>query len=212
MGPDDERRDRIAAESDQDLVLRVRNGDEEAFRVLFDRHLGALRERLGRWLPTRLQRKVSESDVLQEARLVAYQRLSDFIEKGSDGSFRNWLLRIVELKVREAVRKHAQAAKRAVGREVTRGQRPDSAQFPAPHPSPSEVAVASELREQIGRALGALPPDYREILRLVREEGLTLREAAQRMNRSREAAKKLYGRALFRLTEVFEKLQGEGHA
>jgi RNA polymerase sigma factor (sigma-70 family) len=80
-------------------------------------------------------------------------------------------------------------------------------------PGPPENATrqSNEVFED-GRALGALPPDYREILRLVREEGLTLREAAQRMNRSREAAKKLYGRALFRLTEVFEKLQGEGHA
>ena len=57
----------------------------------------------------------------------------------------------------------------------------------------------------------ALPPDYRTILRLVKEEGLTMRAAGERMGRSREAAKKLYGRALLRLTEVFRARGGFEH-
>ena len=60
------------------------------------------------------------------------------------------------------------------------------------------------------RALRQLPPDYQEILRLVREEDLTLRDCGARMGRSREAAKKLYGRALSSFTEMFERLQGDG--
>ena len=49
-----------------------------------------------------------------------------------------------------------------------------------------------------------LPPDYREIIRLVQEEGLTMAEAAARMGRSRNAVKHLYGRAL----SQFAKLLG----
>ena len=57
--------------------------------------------------------------------------------------------------------------------------------------------------------MAALPADYREILRLCREEGLTLREAAERMGRSREAAKKLYGRALVRFSTELSRVRRE---
>ena len=40
------------------------------------------------------------------------------------------------------------------------------------------------------------------MLRLTQFDGLTLREAAERMGRSREAVKKLYGRAMIRFTAV----------
>jgi DNA-directed RNA polymerase specialized sigma24 family protein len=49
--------------------------------------------------------------------------------------------------------------------------------------------------------LKGLPEDYRRILELVQFEGLTLRDAAGRMGRSYEAAKKLYGRALSRFAK-----------
>ncbi len=104
-------------------------------------------------------------------------------------------------KVRETLRQHAGTAKRATDREVSRGMRPDTVQFTAKGPSPSEAAIASELAGRIRAAMQALPEDYRSVLQLTREEGLTLREAAERMGRSREAVKKLYGRALCKLTE-----------
>ena len=44
--------------------------------------------------------------------------------------------------------------------------------------------------------MAALSEDHREVLRLALEEGLSLRECAERMGRSREAMKKLYGRAV----------------
>ena len=59
--------------------------------------------------------------------------------------------------------------------------------------------------------MASLPPDYREVLRLAREEDLSLREVAERMGRSREAIKKLYGRALLRFKEAFDRLGGSGH-
>jgi RNA polymerase sigma-70 factor (ECF subfamily) len=59
--------------------------------------------------------------------------------------------------------------------------------------------MAAESRAAVRRALDALPPDYRSVLLLTRFEGLSLAEAAARMGRSREAAKKLHARALARL-------------
>ena len=47
-----------------------------------------------------------------------------------------------------------------------------------------------------------LRPDDREILRLVHEDGLSVGEAAEHLGRSADAARKLYSRAVGRLTKV----------
>jgi RNA polymerase sigma-70 factor (subfamily 1) len=196
---------------DDVLIRRIQDGDERAFGLLFGRHVAALRDRARRWLPVKLQRKVSVSDILQETRLVVLRRCLDFEHKG-DGSVRNWLLRIVERKVRDVVRAYKGTAKRTVEREVSRDRRAETANLPSKVPTPSEVASAKELARLARQAMQALPPDYREVLRLAREEQLRLADVAVRMNRTREAVKKLYGRALTRFTEEFERRGGSTHA
>jgi RNA polymerase sigma-70 factor (ECF subfamily) len=196
--------------SDKELIRRFRAGDGEALRVLFERYEDVLQARIRRLLSPHLRRKISVSDVLQETRIVAYQRRKDFEPRGDDG-FRNWLLGIAERKAKAATRRHGGTAKRAAAREVSRHLRPETGQFVGNAPSPSQVAMATELKELARRAMGTLPEDYREVLRLAREEQRPLREVAERMDRSRDAVKKLYGRALFRFTEIFDKLRGGGH-
>ena len=48
------------------------------------------------------------------------------------------------------------------------------------------------------------------MLELVFHEQLTLREAGERMGRSREAMKKLYGRALAKFAAMHEREDGDG--
>jgi len=188
---------------DLTLMERFRLGDEDAFRVLFGRCAGVLRARAGRRIPKDVLRRVSLADLLQEARIVAFQRREHFRPNGP-ASFQNWLLGIVDKKAQEAVERHKRVQKRSVAREVTRGQRPDTAQFLARQPSPSEYAIAAETAARARRALQSLPQHYQTVLRLAREERLPLREVAERMGSSRETIKKLYGRALCRFRKVFD--------
>ena len=192
------------------LIRRFREGDEEAFRILLERHVPAVQAQVGRLIPARIQRRVSVADVLQEARLVAFQRRADFEDRGA-GSFRRWLLGIVRNKLHELVRRHDGAARRSARREVSRGQRADTAQFAGTLPSPSQAAIAAELTRFARKALGTLPEDDQEVLRLVRTDGLNLKQAAARMERTHEATKKLYGRALSRFGRVFARMTGGSH-
>jgi len=201
------RRDRA---TEEDLIRRFRDGDGEALCALFDRHEALLRRRIERWLPRDVRRRLSVGDVLQEARIVALERHRDFQPTGADG-FRNWILGIAEMRVRYANQRHRDVAKRSARREVTKPARAETAQFAGRGPTPSEVAIGAEAERIARRALAALPDDYREILRLTREEGLALREAAERLQRSYEATKKLYGRALTRLAAEFRRLEGTHH-
>ena len=67
------------------------------------------------------------------------------------------------------------------------------------------------MSEAIDLAMEALPSDYRTVLHLVLKEQCSLREAAGQMNRSREAVKKLYGRAVARFTAELRRRRGESH-
>lgn len=183
------------ASDDASLLARARAGDSASLHVLFDRHRGALEARIRRFLPRAVQRKVSVSDVVQEARILAFARTGQF-EPKREGAYRAWLLRIAELKAREALRAHAGTSKRAVGREVSSGDASVALDGVANGPSPSQAAMTAETRNAVLRTLATLPPDYREVLRLARLEGLPIRDVAMRMGRSVEAIKKLYGRAL----------------
>ena len=185
------------------LLVRFRAGDERAFRLLFDPHIAVLRTLIEQRLPARMLRRISVADVIQETRIVAARKLAEFVPLG-DGALRAWLLAICERKILETIRRHGGAAKRAVGREVTRTRRADTAAHEAPQDTPSQVAMAREDAARVQEALQALPADYRAVLSLAHEHHLALREVADRMGRSREAVKKLYGRALCRFKKVYE--------
>ena len=54
-----------------------------------------------------------------------------------------------------------------------------------------------------------LPKDYKTILQLVHRHGFSMAESAEQMDRSAEAARKLYGRAVSLLAEKLESIRGE---
>jgi RNA polymerase sigma-70 factor (ECF subfamily) len=197
-------------QSDEALVARVREGDEEAFRKLFERHAPALRARIRKQLPAAIKRKVSESDVIQVAYAGAYKNLASFEDRGN-GAFRRWLNQIVDNKVKDILRRFIGRAKRNVENEVSRLDRPATHNFVARQASPSEHAIAGELTARVRACMQLLPPDYQRILKLIQEERLSLREAGERMGRSAGACEKLYGRAVSRLASLVDgKGDGDG--
>jgi len=198
-------------QSEGTLIRRFRDGDEEAFRILFDSCANALRARIEHWMPKALKRRLSVADVLQEVMIIAFEQRTDLEDRGA-GSFRKWLLGITDLKARQAFYKHTAQAKRSIDREISRKYRAETAGYAGKITSPSQAAICSELKDLAKKAMNSLPEDYREVLHLTQSEHLTLREAAERMGRSREAMKKLYGRALREFTDVFNRMRGGENA
>lgn len=193
--------------TDESLIRRVRGGDDDAFEILFGRCLGAVRGFLRRGIPPSLRRKVSESDLIQETRIVALRRCLEFHVQ-PDGTFKGWLLRIARHKLRDAIRTYEHTAMRGAAREIERGDRPPTEMFPSTDPTPSQYAIAAEVRARLAQAMEQLPPDYREVLRLTRVEGLSIREAAGRLGRSHEATKRLHSRALHRFSTIYDSIEG----
>lgn len=184
---------------ESELIRRIRAGDEAAFRAISERYSGTLLRSIEKRLAPELRRNVGASDILQEAYLVALARMTSFEDRG-EGSFLKWLDRIAEMKVRDAVKRHRRQ-RRAVGREIPPGERPDTNAFAGRVPTPSAVAMGAETERRVKEAIAALPEAHRDALRLLMEKQLSLDEVARRMGRTREAVQKLYERALAALAE-----------
>jgi len=196
---------------DEWLVARFRDGDGAAFAELIGRCEHVLRARVRLRLTRGVRRRVSISDVVQEAQMAAFQERAAFHGRDEE-SFGHWVLGIVDNKARMAVRRHEGTAKRDVRQELTRSRRPETGVLRGRSPTPSEVAIASELAVLAREAMRALPEDYRDVLRMMREEQLPVDEVARRMGRSVEATKKLGARALARFADELERRRGDGRA
>lgn len=181
----------VESVSDRELVERAQAGDRVAYGQLVERFSERLRVLVRSRLGPGLRETVDPEDVVQETFYRALEGIERFEWRGED-SFMRWLGSIAENVVRKAARR---AARTDEAREVL--------EIPADTDSPGRRLRREERRERLERALGALPPDHREVLRLTRIEGLTTREVAVRMGRSQGAVKQLAFRALRRLRESF---------
>jgi RNA polymerase sigma-70 factor (ECF subfamily) len=192
---------------DEELVRRIRKGDADAARTLFDRHSARLRARVRRRLPRAASGRVDESDVIQEAWLAAFLNLGDFEDKG-EGSFARWVDGILEHKALDEVRRHVEAEKRDARRDQQIRTTASRAGLEARGRSPSAELMSAERREMLRAQIARLPGDHGTILRLVHDEGLTFVAAGERMGRSADAARKLYGRALDGLIDCLAGRRG----
>lgn len=184
---------------DEDLVRRVLAGDLEASRTLFRRHEALLRSSAARRLGRGLQRKVGASDVVQESYLTAFLKLEDFEDRGP-GSFRRWLERIVERKVSDEVKRHVRSRKRSARREESFAATAGAPEPSGRGPGPATQVAHNDANAALRAAIERMDGDDRTILELVHSRGLDFAAAGREMGRSAEAARKLYGRVVMRLS------------
>src|SRR5581483_2726200 len=86
-------------------------------------------------------------------------------------------------------------------RELARESPVLGADLPADTDSPSAHACQAEQTEALQRAVEQLPEDYRTVLALRYQEDLSFEEIGQRLDRSANAARKLWLRAVQRLQQ-----------
>jgi RNA polymerase sigma-70 factor, ECF subfamily len=117
---------------------------------------------LARWL---LRDNANAEDATQESMLRAYRYFRGF----HAGDSRAWLLQIVRNTCYTLLKKNRT-------QEVVSEFEEDS--IPSDVPSPEDLAIASQDRERVARALEDLPVHFREILVLRELEGCSYKEIA----------------------------------
>ncbi len=183
-------------------------GSEEALGELLiscERYLLLL---ANQQLEPKLQAKGGASDLVQETFLEAQRDLPGF-QGTTEVELLAWLQKILANNVANFHRRYRQVAKRRAGQEMSldsslpTGKRHQM--MVSDSTSPSGRAARLEEAEMLNRALEQLPRDYRQAVQLRHMQQLTFKEIGQRMNRSPDAARMLWGRAFERLALVIEK-------
>jgi RNA polymerase sigma factor (sigma-70 family) len=111
--------------------------------------------------------------------------------------FLAWLETLARHEFLDTVRA-GRAQKRGGGYRITplTGDSRDGDMLAADTSTPSQQLMRQEEQEQQEAALQRLPPDYQQVIRLrCSPDKLTWAEIAQQMNRTEDAAKKLFWRA-----------------
>jgi RNA polymerase sigma-70 factor (ECF subfamily) len=156
----------MAAETDpaeRELVLRVQQGDTEAFDGLVRAHLPR-----ARYVAARIMRHPEDvEDLIQEAFLRALEKIHTF---DPSRAFGPWFVRLLT----------------NLGLDVhrRRAARPEADEAPEPAssaPTPHQDAESGEIRERFDRALAELPPRQRLAVWLFEVDGIDTVEIAERM-------------------------------
>lgn len=192
--------------SETELLRQAVAGDGDALETLLLQHFERLATGIACRIPADLRSALSAEDVVQDAFIVAFQRIAAF-EPRSPEAFAGWLTRIAENRLMDAV-KALRADKRGGGWERA-AIAPDAAGdiipllelLPDHSRTPSRSAAVHEAVAALAMALEALDPDYRDALRLRYIEMQPVAVCAQRLQRSEGAVHMLLGRALAALRQ-----------
>lgn len=159
----------------------------------------------GEWRD-RLQSKEGISDLVQETIIKGVQAFEEF--RGStETEFAAWLRQILVRQIQNTARRYRTNRREAGREEPLVGQ-----SLPTDDVSPSSVLVSEETRGKLEIALSQLPPDYMEVVRLRQFENLSWEEIAAHLDRTAEAVRKLWTRAVVQLRNNLDLQSHVDHA
>lgn len=173
------------------------NGVMELANV-FNQHRPALRKMVDYRLNDRLRGRIDASDIIQETFLKARNELQDYI-RAPRYSPSVWLRVLNKRALAETHRK--ELAKRRMPAALDHSEAAIEALSESMR-SPSEVAVQSDLYNQLTDLFGALSEIDREILVIHHIEQVAIEDAAAELDIPVENAIKRYMRAIRRLRSL----------
>lgn len=186
-------------ESDRDVaewIAAAHAGSQEALGRLLTRYRHYLLRLANSELDARLQAKGSGSDLVQET-FLEVQRVFGRFQGSTAADLLAWLHAILLNKVATFTRQYRDTDKRRITREVPLDE--DRADAPDREPTPSSRMMHAEQTAALTAALQCLPEHYRQVIHWRQWEELPFEEIARRLDRSVDAARMLWWRAIERL-------------
>jgi RNA polymerase sigma-70 factor, ECF subfamily len=153
-----------------------------------------------------LQAKGGASDLVQQTFLEAHRDFAQF-DGSTPDALLAWMRQLLLTNLAN-FRRDYHRLKRQVTREVALpdgdSSRQGTGSLRGNTPSPSVKSMRDEQTETLERALQRLPEDYRLVVQLRYREERSFEEIAAVMQRSQNAVRKLWGRAIERLQQELE--------
>ena len=180
--------------ADEEVMVLLRDGNPDAFEVIYDRHGGAAFSLAYRMVG---DRNVAE-DITQEAFLSMWRSRARFDRER--GSVRTWVLGIVHHRTIDALRRNIAHDRRRTSAEGLEERQEASERTEV------EVARRDEARE-IREAMQTLPGEQLEVVRLAYFGGFTHTQIAEMLNQPVGTVK---GRMRLGLEKLRRALSPEG--
>ena len=184
----------------RDLIHRAQGGSVEALGVLWQVCRQYLLMLANQNVASDLRPKVAPSDLVQETFLEAQRDFHQF-----DGTSRRqllaWLSKLLINNLLNHQRMFRQAKMRQLSREVVLDSAIERSE-PAIGDLPLDVIIRQEDEARLKAALERLSDDHRRVLRLRHQENRSFEEIGRLMNRSPEAARLLWYRAVNKMGQL----------
>jgi RNA polymerase sigma-70 factor (ECF subfamily) len=191
-------------ESTKREIEAARAGDAQRLGRLLESCRGYLMLVAARGVSGDLRAKGGASDVVQETLLGALRDFGAF-HGGSHDELRAWLQKILRNNLAVFRRRYRGTQKRTVTREV--GQSPSGPHapwgaLPDRAATPHTLAERRERSAELLAALERLSAEHRRVIVWRQYDQLTFEEIGRRLDRSADAARKLWSRALLHLSKA----------
>jgi RNA polymerase sigma-70 factor (ECF subfamily) len=192
------------------LLAAARAGSSDAVGQALEACRSYLLAVAQRELDDDLRSKGGASDLVQDTFLEAHRHFDRFHGE-LEVELRAWLRRLLLNNLADFRRLYRETEKRDAGREIPLGfasaGRATTEPLADSGPSPSTVVAGQEQSRQLETILRSLPDDYREVLELRHRDGRSFSEIAQAMQRTENAVRKLWARAVIRMQNEWERAQ-----
>jgi len=197
----------VSSQHERSLIDAAIAGDQTALEQLLLAHYDELEQRIRAKLPPRLQSVQAVEDILQLTFMQAFRDICGF-ERRSDATLSDWLARIADHRLTDAIREHDRQ-KRGGGKHRVEERPADDSRLlglwesiAAGDATASSVAARGEALHALQVALAALPADQHEAIRLRHLEGKSIDETAVALARTPDAIRGLLHRGKEALHEA----------
>ena len=180
--------DKAASDDDRPLIERVRRGDQDAARILFERYF----DRIYNYVYARLGRVEDAEDLAIDTMTRSLTRLDLFHDQGV--AFSSWVYRIAHNATIDHYRRQGKASLVPL----------ESAPMPVTA-DPSELALEQLANDDLRQAVRELTDEQQQVLILRFFQDLTAAQAAEIMGKSVGAVQALQHRALGSLERALDR-------
>jgi RNA polymerase sigma-70 factor (ECF subfamily) len=193
------------------LLAAARQGEQDAGVQLLELYRPYLLAIANGEFDPALRGKAGPSDLVQESLVVATGLMPDKVQQ-TESEFRGWLREILVRRLDALRQRYRRTAKRQIRRErsLEEVDLEDLVKSIAcePEDTPGSVAVTKERREHVEREIRKLSPAHRQVIRWRSRDGMSWPEIARKIDRSPDAVRMLWNRAVKELARLLAEKDG----
>jgi len=196
------------------LIEKCKLGNKDCQNRLFGRYQNIILRIVHLRLSPELREKlrIQSMDIVQDVFMQAFENLDKF-EYRTEGSFRHWLCKLVENNIRDQIDKVDAQKRKPIGGEFSLDEpiRIESGseiarieQVPLEQTSITGHFVKQDRKKALDLMLLKLDEEDREVIIQHKMEGQTFNEIGQLLNKTEDAVRKKFERAMRKLVVLVE--------